>query len=63
MANPTCRSCDRSVDAGAYRNSCAAGIMISALNSHLHRSQDPRQATQALSSACSGSPDLALRRA
>ena len=32
MANPTCRNCDRSADAGAYCSSCAAGIMASALN-------------------------------
>ena len=38
MANPTCRSCDRSADAGAYCSSCAAGIMTSALvNSKLER--------------------------
>ena len=35
MANPTCRTCDRSADAGVYRNSCAAGIMASALNTYL----------------------------
>ena len=34
MANPTCRNCDRSADAGAYCSSCAAGIMASALNPH-----------------------------
>ena len=27
MSNPTCRTCDRSADAGAYCRSCAAGIM------------------------------------
>ena len=32
MANPTCRNCDRSADAGAYCSSCAAGIMAKALN-------------------------------
>ena len=30
MANPTCRNCDRSADAGAYCSSCAAGIMAKA---------------------------------
>ena len=34
MANPSCRTCDRSADAGAYCSSCAAGIMASALNPH-----------------------------
>ena len=34
MANPTCRNCDRSADAGAYCSACAAGIMSSALNPH-----------------------------
>ena len=32
MANPTCRNCDRSADAGAYCGSCAAAIMAKALN-------------------------------
>ena len=32
MANPTCRSCDRSADAGAHCSSRAAGIMATALN-------------------------------
>ena len=34
MANPTCRNCDRSADAGAYCSSCAASIMANALSSH-----------------------------
>ena len=34
MANPICRNCERSADAGAYCSSCAAGIMASALNPH-----------------------------
>ena len=34
MANPTCRYCDRSADAGTYCSSCASGIMASALNPH-----------------------------
>ena len=37
MANPTCRNCDRSADAGAYCSSCAAGIMANALNPPLPR--------------------------
>ena len=32
MANPTCRSCDRPADTGAYCSSCAADIMAKALN-------------------------------
>ena len=32
MANPTCRNCDRSADAGAYCSSCPAAIMAKALN-------------------------------
>ena len=34
MANPTCRNCDRSADAGAYCSSCATGIMDKAFNPH-----------------------------
>ena len=34
MANPTCRTCERSADAGAYCSSCVAGIMANALNPH-----------------------------
>ena len=34
IANPTCRNCDRSADAGAYCSWCAAGIMANALNPH-----------------------------
>ena len=45
MANPTCRTCDRSADAGAYCSSCAAGIMATALNPHFRgrRQRDFRQ--------------------
>ena len=32
MANAKCRTCERSVDAGAYCSSCAADIMAKALN-------------------------------
>ena len=32
MANSTCRTCNRSADAGAYCSSCAADIMANALN-------------------------------
>ncbi len=32
MANPTCKSCDRAADSGAYCSSCAAAIMARALN-------------------------------
>ena len=35
MANPTCRSCDRSADAGVYCSSCAAAIMTKVLNPFL----------------------------
>ena len=74
MANPTCRTCDRSADAGAYCSSCAAGIMATALNPHsrgrskklpprsraLPRDQSLRPATYPVNSACSGSPVLSL---
>ena len=32
MANAKCRTCDRAADAGAYCSSCAADIMVKALN-------------------------------
>ena len=32
MANPRCRTCDRSADAGAYCNSCTTGIVAKAFN-------------------------------
>ena len=35
MANPTCRTWDRSADAGAYCSSCAADIMAKASTPHL----------------------------
>ena len=67
MANPTCRNCNRSADAGAYCSSCAAGIMASALNphfrqdkGHFHGDQDPLPTTLQVNSACSGSPRVAL---
>ena len=48
MANPTCRNCDRSADAGAYCRSCIAGIMASALNPHFRSRREkppPEQRT------------------
>ena len=41
MANPTCRNCDRSADAGAYCSTCAAGIMAIALDPHFRGSRMP----------------------
>ena len=49
MANPTCRNCDRSADAGAYCSTCAAGIMAKAFNPHFRgRSKKIPPRSQAL---------------
>ena len=75
MANPTCRNCDRSADAGAYCSSCAAGILSSALNptsaadgrnfhqgnGHFHGDQYPRPATHPVNTPVPVVPSLALR--
>ena len=49
MVSAKCRSCDSTADAGAYCNSCAAGIMAKALNPFIvsrrkksHRPELPR---------------------